>query len=166
LSLHFSEAPQGIDVLLPLFTCTNANQVATCTCNTRPRVSPHHVINHSSQPGATNHRSSDALVLTRHRNFSWRSRRASAPSCIPRRCRPTPTPAIIRPQCAPRPRSTSSLASPAAGVIGIRRPPRRPSQELHCGLPILSRVLCANQGQICEGSNLSKGLLANRFFHP
>jgi hypothetical protein len=32
--------------------------------NTRPRVSPHHVVNHSSQPGATIHRSSDALVLT------------------------------------------------------------------------------------------------------
>jgi hypothetical protein len=47
----------------PLFTCTNANQAATCTCNARPRVSPHHVVNHSSQPGATIHRSSDAPVL-------------------------------------------------------------------------------------------------------
>jgi hypothetical protein len=34
LSLHSSEAPQGIDLSRPLFTCTNANQVATCTCNT------------------------------------------------------------------------------------------------------------------------------------
>jgi hypothetical protein len=48
---------------VPLFTCTNANQAAPCTCNTRPRVSPHHVVNHSSQPGATIHRSSDAPVL-------------------------------------------------------------------------------------------------------
>jgi hypothetical protein len=30
-----------------------------------PRVSPHHVANHSSQPGATIHRSSDAPVLSR-----------------------------------------------------------------------------------------------------
>jgi hypothetical protein len=29
----------------------------------RHRVSPHHVVNHSSQPGATIHRSSDAPVL-------------------------------------------------------------------------------------------------------
>jgi hypothetical protein len=64
LSLHSSEAPQGIDLLRPLFTCTNANQAATCTCNTSPRVSPHHVVNHSSQPGATVDRSSDASVLT------------------------------------------------------------------------------------------------------
>jgi hypothetical protein len=63
LSLHSLEAPQGIDLSRPLFTCTNANQAATCTRNTRPRVSPHHVVNHSSQPGATIHRSSDAPVL-------------------------------------------------------------------------------------------------------
>jgi hypothetical protein len=63
LSLHSSEAPQGIDLSRPLFTCTNANQAATYTCTTRPRVSPHHVVNHSSQPGATIHWSSDALVL-------------------------------------------------------------------------------------------------------
>jgi hypothetical protein len=58
-----SEAPQGIDLSRPLFTCTNANQAATCTCNTWLRVSPHHVVNHSSQPGMTIHRSSDAPVL-------------------------------------------------------------------------------------------------------
>jgi hypothetical protein len=63
LSLHSSEAPQGIDLSRPLFTCTNAHQAATCTCNTWPRVSPHHVVNHSSQPGATIHRSSDTPVL-------------------------------------------------------------------------------------------------------
>jgi hypothetical protein len=63
LSLHSPEAPQGIDLSHPLFTCTNANQAATCTCNTRPRVSPHHIFNHSPQPGATIHRSSDAPIL-------------------------------------------------------------------------------------------------------
>jgi hypothetical protein len=64
LSLHSSEAPQSIDLSRLLFTCTNANQPATCTCNTQPRVSPHHIINHSSQLGATIHRSSDAPVLS------------------------------------------------------------------------------------------------------
>jgi hypothetical protein len=64
LSLHSSEAPQGIDLLRPLFTYTNTNQAATCTYNTRPKVSPHHVVNHSSQLGATIHRSSNAPVLT------------------------------------------------------------------------------------------------------
>jgi hypothetical protein len=63
LSLHSSEAPQGIDLSRPLFTCTNANHAATCTYNTRPRGSPHHVVNHSSQLGATIHQSSDAPVL-------------------------------------------------------------------------------------------------------
>jgi hypothetical protein len=63
LSLHSSEAPQGIDLSCPLFTCTKANQVITCTCNTQPRVRLHHVVNHSSQPGATIHRSSDAPFL-------------------------------------------------------------------------------------------------------
>jgi hypothetical protein len=63
LSLHSSEAPLGIGLSCSLFTYTNANQAATCTCNTRTRVSPHHVVNHSSQPGATIHRSSDALVV-------------------------------------------------------------------------------------------------------
>jgi hypothetical protein len=63
LSLHSSEASQGIDLSRPLFTCTNANQAATCTCNIRPRVGPHHIANHSSQPEATIHRSLDAPVL-------------------------------------------------------------------------------------------------------
>jgi hypothetical protein len=63
MSLHSSEAPQGIDLSRQLFTCTNTNQVATCTCNTQLRTSPHHIVNHSSQPGATIHRSSDAPVL-------------------------------------------------------------------------------------------------------
>ena len=30
------------------FTCNNANQAASYTCSTRPRVSPHNVVNHSS----------------------------------------------------------------------------------------------------------------------
>jgi hypothetical protein len=64
LSLHSSEAPQGIDLSRSLFTCTNTNQAATCTCNTWPRVSPHHVVNHSSQLGATIHRCLDAPVLS------------------------------------------------------------------------------------------------------
>jgi hypothetical protein len=64
LSLHSSEAPQDKDLLRPLFTCTNANQYASCTCNTRPRVSPHHVVNHSSQPGVTIHWSSNTPVLS------------------------------------------------------------------------------------------------------
>jgi hypothetical protein len=63
LSLHSSKATQGIDLSRPLFTSTNANQAATYTCNTRPRVIPHHVVNNSSQPGAIIHWSSDALVL-------------------------------------------------------------------------------------------------------
>jgi hypothetical protein len=63
LSLHSSKASHGIDLLHPLFTYTNANQAATYTRNTQPRVSPNHVVNHSSQPGATIHRSSDAPVL-------------------------------------------------------------------------------------------------------
>jgi hypothetical protein len=54
----------ALDLSHPLFICTNANQAATCTRNTRPRVSPHHIVNHSSQPVATIHQSSDALVLT------------------------------------------------------------------------------------------------------
>jgi hypothetical protein len=64
LSLLVSTVLGGIDLSRSLFTYTNANQTATCTCNTWPRVSPHHVVNHSSQRGATIHRSSDALVLS------------------------------------------------------------------------------------------------------
>jgi hypothetical protein len=40
LALHSWEAPQGSDLSRLLFTCTNTNQAAICTCNTRPRVSP------------------------------------------------------------------------------------------------------------------------------
>jgi hypothetical protein len=63
LSLHSSKAPQGIDLLRPLFACSNANQDATFNYNTQPRVSTHHVVNHSSQPGATIHRPSDPPIL-------------------------------------------------------------------------------------------------------
>jgi hypothetical protein len=55
--------PTGTDLSRSLFTCANAYQAGTCTCYTRPRVSPHHVVNRSSQLGATIHRSLDALVL-------------------------------------------------------------------------------------------------------
>jgi hypothetical protein len=41
----------------------HTNQAATYTCNTQPRVSLHHVANHSSHQGATIHWSSDAVVL-------------------------------------------------------------------------------------------------------
>jgi hypothetical protein len=37
-----------IDLSRLFFTCTNANQNATCTCNNRPRASPHNVVNHPS----------------------------------------------------------------------------------------------------------------------
>jgi hypothetical protein len=43
-------------------------------CNTRPRVSPHHVVKHSSHQGATIHQSSDAPVLSccsDRRKRSW-----------------------------------------------------------------------------------------------
>jgi hypothetical protein len=63
-ALHSSEAPQGIDLSHSLFICTNSIHVATCTYNTQPRVCPHHIVNHSSQRGATIHLSSDAPVLT------------------------------------------------------------------------------------------------------
>jgi hypothetical protein len=63
----------GIDLSRPLFTCTNANQATTCTRNTRPRVSLHHVVNHSSEPGATIHRSSDAPVLSGSRRKEARA---------------------------------------------------------------------------------------------
>jgi hypothetical protein len=74
LSLHSLDAPQGIDLSRPLFTCTNANQDATYTCNTRPRVSPHHVVNHLSQLGATIHQTSDAPALNapQNLNMSWK----------------------------------------------------------------------------------------------
>jgi hypothetical protein len=84
LSLHSSEAPQGIDLSRSLLTCTNANKATTYACNTRPRVSPHHVVNHSSQPGATIHWSSDAQVL----------RCGSRHPCI-RRCCTSGTPTLV-----------------------------------------------------------------------
>jgi hypothetical protein len=63
LYLHSSNALEGYDLLCSLFTCTNANQAATCTCNSRPRVSLDHVVDHSSHQGVTIHWSSDARVL-------------------------------------------------------------------------------------------------------
>jgi hypothetical protein len=55
LFLHSSKSPQGQDLSCLLFTCINANPAVTCTWNTRPRVSPHHIVNHSSHQGATIH---------------------------------------------------------------------------------------------------------------
>jgi hypothetical protein len=49
----------GDDLSHLFFTCTNASQAATCTCNTWPRISPHNVVNHSSHQEATIHRSSN-----------------------------------------------------------------------------------------------------------
>jgi hypothetical protein len=48
LALRSSKAPQGIELSRSLDTYTNTNQAATCTCNTQPKVSPHHIVNHSS----------------------------------------------------------------------------------------------------------------------
>jgi hypothetical protein len=48
--------PHRLRPLRMLFTCTNANQAATCTYNTRPRDNPHHIGNHSSHQGVTIHR--------------------------------------------------------------------------------------------------------------
>jgi hypothetical protein len=49
----------GDDLSRLFFTCTNNSQVATRTCNTLPRVSPHNVVNHSSHQETTIHRSSN-----------------------------------------------------------------------------------------------------------
>jgi hypothetical protein len=49
----------GDDLSHLFFTCTNASQDTTYTCNTEPRISPHNVINHSSHQEATIHRSSN-----------------------------------------------------------------------------------------------------------
>jgi hypothetical protein len=49
----------GDDLSHLFFTCTNTSQAATCTCKTKPRVSPHNVVNHSSHQEATIHRSSN-----------------------------------------------------------------------------------------------------------
>jgi hypothetical protein len=88
LSLHSSEAPQGIDLSRSLFTCTNTNQAATYTYNTRPRVSPYHVVHHSSQPerpstGPLMFRSSiEGFVrLQIQMNFYMTINRQQAPFC-------------------------------------------------------------------------------------
>jgi hypothetical protein len=52
------------DISHLFFTCTNTSQAATCICNTWPRISPHHVVNHSSQQEATNHRSLNHMWLS------------------------------------------------------------------------------------------------------
>jgi hypothetical protein len=50
-SLLVCSTPGGltsIDLSHLFFTCTSTNQAATITCNTKPRVSPHNVVNHLS----------------------------------------------------------------------------------------------------------------------
>jgi hypothetical protein len=59
----------------------------------------------------------------------------------------------------PLPRPSPASTSPEFRLL--RRPHARGP---HCRVCVLSRVFCANQGQICEGPNLSRGLLVNRFF--
>jgi hypothetical protein len=49
----------GEDLSHLFFTCTNTSQVATCTCNTLPRIRRHKVVNHSSHKEANIHRSSN-----------------------------------------------------------------------------------------------------------
>jgi hypothetical protein len=55
------------------FTWTNTSQAATCTCNTQPRISPHNVVNHSSQKEATIHRSWNHTWSSNstHLGFDW-----------------------------------------------------------------------------------------------
>jgi hypothetical protein len=54
----------GNDLSCLFFTCNNTNQAATCTCNTKPRISPHHIVNHSSHQEATIRRSSNHTWLS------------------------------------------------------------------------------------------------------
>jgi hypothetical protein len=68
------ESPARHGPSRPLFTYTNANQAATCTYNTQSKVSPLHVVNHSSQPGTTIHWFSDAPVLNYHKSRTSRAR--------------------------------------------------------------------------------------------
>jgi hypothetical protein len=46
------------------FTCTNTSQAAACTCNTYQRISPQHVVNHSSHQEVTIHLSSNHTWLS------------------------------------------------------------------------------------------------------
>jgi hypothetical protein len=106
----------------PLFTCTNANQAATCTYNTRPRVNLHHVVNHSSHQGATMHQSSDAPVLI---HLQARPRRSSGArtdlhvgtSHAVRPCRPCShaVPSAARRRLAPWIRAPSTTTQDTPG---------------------------------------------------
>jgi hypothetical protein len=49
----------GDDLSHFLITCTNTSQAAVCICNTKPRISPRNVVNHSSHLEVTIHRSSN-----------------------------------------------------------------------------------------------------------
>jgi hypothetical protein len=71
------------------------------------------------------------------------------------RRRPTPT---LNP-ASPPPRPAPLPASPESGEPRCPKP-----QGPHCEALVLPGGLCANWGQICEASNISRGLLAKWFF--
>jgi hypothetical protein len=72
LSLHSSETPQRIDLSRPLFTCTNANQAATCTLSIT-----HHIQERPSTGPRTLQSSISPLMsaLTTHTNNQFREKR-------------------------------------------------------------------------------------------
>jgi hypothetical protein len=75
----------GNDLSRLFFTCTNTSQAATYTCNTKPRISPHNVVNHSSHKAETIHRSS---------NHTWSSdcsEEAKVLDCMRKICRTSAT---------------------------------------------------------------------------
>jgi hypothetical protein len=90
-------------------------------------------------------------VPSPRRHCACGGRRTSAPPCAPRRCCPALTPATIGPPWALRPRPNSFLDSPVADLAGIRPTAPPPlARGLHCMNWVLSRVVCANCGYICE----------------
>jgi hypothetical protein len=61
--LSTPQRPHRLRPFAPTLHLHQRKSSRTCTYNTRSRVSPHHVVNHSSHHGATIHWSSDAPVL-------------------------------------------------------------------------------------------------------
>jgi hypothetical protein len=91
------------------------------------------------------------------------SQGTATPWCpLHRRCL-TPKPAADRSCVTPRPRSSPSPALSSEHLAGIPAPPPH-AREPNCMVRILFRGVCANRGQTCEGSKLSRGLLAKGFF--
>jgi hypothetical protein len=150
LALHSSGASQGVDLLRSLFACTNANQAATCTCNTRPRISLHHIVNHSSQPGETIHRSSDALVLRKVGGAQGGyipGMTGSLGAAGPRMCHLSPwTPLITVPEAVVRRLIGSVLPSTRVGRCA--GPP--PCRVMH--------MLCSGTPRIASGKRLSRAV--------